>query len=137
MSTVADQMGSLLDRGATATVIGILALIGFAHALGLVSRLLRIVVVELYRQVNATWRELCHWREIFVPRRKLNGGNSDSSRRRNVKMASRRMRTASQLASLQRVLTADSGTRVMRHADAGYEEAISVAKERGVDLPMV
>jgi urocanate hydratase len=38
---------------------------------------------------------------------------------------------------LQRVLTADPGTGVMRHADAGYEEAIRVARERGVDLPMV
>jgi len=25
----------------------------------------------------------------------------------------------------------------MRHADAGYERAVDVAKERGVDLPMV
>jgi urocanate hydratase len=25
---------------------------------------------------------------------------------------------------------------VMRHADAGYERAIEVANERGVDLPM-
>jgi urocanate hydratase len=39
-------------------------------------------------------------------------------------------------ARLQRVLTCDPGTGVMRHADAGYEEAIQVAKERGVDLPM-
>jgi urocanate hydratase len=38
---------------------------------------------------------------------------------------------------LQRVLTVDPGTGVMRHADAGYEEAIEVARERGVDLPMV
>ncbi len=38
---------------------------------------------------------------------------------------------------LNRVLTADPGTGVMRHADAGYEDAIEVAKERGVDLPMV
>jgi len=38
---------------------------------------------------------------------------------------------------LQRVLTTDPGTGVMRHADAGYEEAISVAKARGVDLPML
>jgi urocanate hydratase len=38
---------------------------------------------------------------------------------------------------LERVLTADPGTGVMRHADAGYERAIEVAKERGVDLPMV
>jgi urocanate hydratase len=38
---------------------------------------------------------------------------------------------------LQRVLTADPGTGVMRHADAGYQIAIDVAKERGVDLPMI
>ena len=38
---------------------------------------------------------------------------------------------------LQRVLTADPGTGVMRHADAGYELAIQTAKERGIDLPMV
>ena len=38
---------------------------------------------------------------------------------------------------LQRVLTNDPGSGVMRHADAGYDEAIKTAKERGVDLPMV
>ena len=38
---------------------------------------------------------------------------------------------------LQRVLTADPGTGVMRHADAGYEDALSTAKERGLDLPML
>jgi urocanate hydratase len=38
---------------------------------------------------------------------------------------------------LERVLTADPGTGVMRHADAGYETAIETANERGVDLPMV
>ena len=37
---------------------------------------------------------------------------------------------------LERVLTCDPGTGVMRHADAGYEIAIDVARERGVDLPM-
>lgn len=37
---------------------------------------------------------------------------------------------------LKRVLTADCGTGVMRHADAGYETAIETAKTRGVDLPM-
>jgi len=36
---------------------------------------------------------------------------------------------------LERVLTADPGTGVMRHADAGYETAIETARERGVDLP--
>jgi len=38
---------------------------------------------------------------------------------------------------LQRVLTADPGTGIMRHADAGYELAIQTARERGVDLPMI
>ena len=38
---------------------------------------------------------------------------------------------------LQRVLTADPGTGVMRHADAGYELAIDTARERGIDLPML
>jgi urocanate hydratase len=38
---------------------------------------------------------------------------------------------------LQRVLTADPGTGVMRHADAGYELAIETARERGIDLPMI
>jgi urocanate hydratase len=38
---------------------------------------------------------------------------------------------------LERVLTTDPGTGVMRHADAGYEEAIETARARGVDLPMV
>jgi urocanate hydratase len=37
---------------------------------------------------------------------------------------------------LERVLTSDPGTGVMRHADAGYERAIGVAAERGVRLPM-
>ncbi len=36
---------------------------------------------------------------------------------------------------LSRVLTTDPGTGVMRHADAGYPEAMDVARERGVDLP--
>ncbi len=37
---------------------------------------------------------------------------------------------------LERVLTNDPGTGVMRHADAGYERAIEVASERGVRIPM-
>jgi urocanate hydratase len=36
---------------------------------------------------------------------------------------------------LDRVLTADPGTGVIRHADAGYERALEVAEERGVRLP--
>jgi urocanate hydratase len=38
---------------------------------------------------------------------------------------------------LDRVLTSDPGTGVMRHADAGYERAIEVATERGVQIPML
>jgi urocanate hydratase len=38
---------------------------------------------------------------------------------------------------LSRVLTADPGTGVMRHADAGYERAIDVARDRGVRIPML
>jgi len=37
---------------------------------------------------------------------------------------------------LERVLINDPGMGVIRHADAGYEHAISVAAERGVRIPM-
>jgi urocanate hydratase len=37
---------------------------------------------------------------------------------------------------LERVLTSDPGTGVIRHADAGYESALEVAAERGVRIPM-
>ena len=40
-------------------------------------------------------------------------------------------------ARLERVLTTDPGTGVMRHADAGYERAIEVARERGIRVPML
>jgi urocanate hydratase len=40
-------------------------------------------------------------------------------------------------ARLERVLTTDPGTGVMRHADAGYERAIEVARERGIRIPML
>jgi urocanate hydratase len=40
-------------------------------------------------------------------------------------------------AQLERVLVNDPGTGVMRHADAGYARAIEVARERGLDLPML
>jgi urocanate hydratase len=36
---------------------------------------------------------------------------------------------------LERVLTTDPGTGVIRHADAGYERALEVARERDVRLP--
>ena len=38
---------------------------------------------------------------------------------------------------LERVLTNDPGTGVMRHADAGYQEAIDCAREQGLKLPMI
>ncbi|HEX4744127.1 MAG TPA: urocanate hydratase [Candidatus Limnocylindria bacterium] len=38
---------------------------------------------------------------------------------------------------LERVLTTDPGTGVMRHADAGYPEAIAFASDKGLDLPSV
>ena len=38
-------------------------------------------------------------------------------------------------ARLRRVLTTDPGTGIMRHADAGYPEAIAAARERGVKIP--
>jgi len=38
---------------------------------------------------------------------------------------------------LERVLTADPGTGVMRHADAGYEEALDAARRGGMDLPSI
>ncbi len=37
---------------------------------------------------------------------------------------------------LQRVLTNDPGIGVMRHADAGYEEAIATAREHDLEIPM-
>ncbi|MGI4894503.1 MAG: urocanate hydratase [Janthinobacterium lividum] len=37
---------------------------------------------------------------------------------------------------LERVLTNDPGTGVMRHVDAGYERAAEVARERGLRVPM-
>jgi urocanate hydratase len=37
---------------------------------------------------------------------------------------------------LERVLTTDPGTGVIRHVDAGYESAAQVAEERGVRIPM-
>jgi urocanate hydratase len=38
---------------------------------------------------------------------------------------------------LERVLTNDPASGVMRHADAGYEAAIQCAREKGLKLPMV
>ncbi len=40
-------------------------------------------------------------------------------------------------ARLERVLTTDPGTAIIRHADAGYDEAIEAAKRFGVRVPML
>ncbi len=45
--------------------------------------------------------------------------------------------TESAARKLKRVLTSDPGLGVVRHADAGYEEAIKVARAKGVDMPML
>ena len=44
--------------------------------------------------------------------------------------------TKEMAARIERVLTNDPGIGVARHVDAGYEEASSCAKERGVKIPM-
>jgi urocanate hydratase len=38
---------------------------------------------------------------------------------------------------LERVLTSDPGMGVIRHADAGYQEAIDFAQENGIKIPML
>ncbi len=38
---------------------------------------------------------------------------------------------------LERVLTTDPGMGVVRHADAGYPEAIAAAKRHGIKMPML
>jgi urocanate hydratase len=38
---------------------------------------------------------------------------------------------------LERVLTTDPGSGVMRHADAGYEDALAAAREHELDLPSI
>jgi urocanate hydratase len=43
--------------------------------------------------------------------------------------------TAETEVRLQRVLTTDPGTGIMRHADAGYPEAVTAAKAKGVKIP--
>jgi urocanate hydratase len=38
---------------------------------------------------------------------------------------------------IERVLWNDPATGVMRHADAGYDEAIDCAREQGLNLPFM
>ncbi len=45
--------------------------------------------------------------------------------------------TANGALRVERVLTNDPGTGVMRHADAGYDIALDVARDRGLRIPML
>jgi len=45
--------------------------------------------------------------------------------------------TADAARRLERVLTYDPGTAIVRHADAGYPEAVQAAKEHGIRIPMM
>ena len=45
--------------------------------------------------------------------------------------------TDAQAERLERVLTTDPGTGVMRHVDAGYPEALAAAEEGGLRVPRV
>jgi len=45
--------------------------------------------------------------------------------------------TADGARRVERVLTNDPGTGVVRHADAGYDIARRVARDRGIDMPML
>jgi urocanate hydratase len=38
---------------------------------------------------------------------------------------------------LERVLTCDPGLGVVRHADAGYPEAVAMVRQSGIDMPMI
>ena len=67
-----------------------------------------------------------------APRRR--GGHGQVDPRRRPGGGRRHRRGAFRL---ERVLTNDPGTGVMRHADAGYPRAIEVARERGVRIPML
>ena len=55
-----------------------------------------------------------------------------------VRLLTRLVKTLGRQAErLARVLTNDPGTGVMRHVDAGYDEAIECAQELGVKIPML
>ena len=67
--------------------------------------------------VGASWRRRRH--RLLSPRR-------DGRRRRRIARSRR---------ELERVLTCDPGIGVVRHADAGYPEAIDTARRFGIDMP--
>jgi urocanate hydratase len=45
--------------------------------------------------------------------------------------------TAAAERRLERVLTTDPGMGVIRHADAGYPEAVAWARSHGIRIPML
>ena len=45
--------------------------------------------------------------------------------------------TSAAAARLERVLTTDPGLGVVRHADAGYEQAVAAARRHGIKMPML
>jgi urocanate hydratase len=45
--------------------------------------------------------------------------------------------TAEAAIRLERVLTTDPGLGIVRHADAGYQQAIDAAKRHGIQMPML
>ena len=72
---------------------------------------------------GATWVSVHHGGGVGI-------GNSI-----HAGMVVARRRHADAAERLERVLTTDPGTGVMRHADAGYDEALDAAREHGLDLP--
>ena len=52
-------------------------------------------------------------------------------------VAAQALRLDGEELNLARVLVNDSGSGVMRHADAGYELAVATAKKQGLKLPMI
>ena len=72
---------------------------------------------------GATWVSLHH------------GGGVGMGFSQHAGMVDRRRRHAGSGARLERVLWNDPATGVMRHADAGYEDAIDCAREHKLNLP--
>ncbi len=66
------------------------------------------------------------------PRRRVGIGYSQHAARVTVADG-----TPAAAARLQRVLTTDPGMGIVRHADAGYPEAIAAAQRMGVKIPML
>ena len=69
---------------------------------------------------------------VVPPRRRRRHGLQPARRR-----GDRLRRHAEAARRIARVLRNDPGTGVMRHADAGYDDAIECAREQGLNLPML